>query len=868
MSRDPLPIDGRLEEIGSALVPGSTVLLQAPPGAGKTTQVPLTLLERFGAEGSILMLEPRRLAARAAAERLAAGLGEPLGQRVGYSVRLESRRSASTVLEVLTAGIFLRRLQKDPSLESVACVIFDEFHERGADAELALALVRQARALLRPELRLLVMSATLDLEPLASQLDEAQVISSPGRSHPVDCHHQVPRQGESLERQVLRGLEEHWLDAGGNGETVLVFLPGQREIRAVQRAVEASSWGGQLECCPLHGELSLAAQRRAIAPAAGDAGKLVLATSIAESSLTIEGVSLVIDSGLSRRNRFDPASAMDGLVTVPASLASGEQRLGRAGRLGPGRCLRLWSPGEQHRRPAFDNPEILEVDPLPIALELALWGTEAGEELPWLQPPPPAPLREARRFLRSVNAIDGSGRITAHGRAMAQLGVHPRLAHMLLLAQSRGWLELGCAVAVLVSERDPLIGKEVGCDLMRRLDWLRRGEPVSPNHRERKSQPDPRSIQIRRLVDQLRRQLNQIGPNAAKARPLPTPASETDEAIVSRLISWAFPDRISLARGERSGRFLMRNGRGAALSMDDPLAGAEALAIARIDGHGQDGRVWLAVALDPAVLEELVITDATSHRQVRWDRASERVRGECILQLDCLVLERSAWPEPDPASLRAAMVEGVRQMGLECLPWDQRSRQLQHRLSLAHRFLGEPWPDRRPECLESGLESWLTPYLNGIRSRQDLRRLDLETILWGDLSWEQRADLERWLPESLQVPSGRRIPIDYRSGSPVLAVKLQEMFGCACTPMLLRGNLPITVELLSPAGRPAAITTDLAGFWERGYGAVRRELRGRYPKHPWPEDPHQAVATQLTKAALGRLGTRAEGQAQPNRPSR
>jgi ATP-dependent helicase HrpB len=620
----------------------------------------------------------------------------------------------------------------------------------------------------------------------------------------------------------------------------------------VQRAVEATSWARGLECCPLHGDLPLAAQRRAIAPAPGGGAKLVLATSIAESSLTIEGVRLVIDSGLSRHNRFDPSSAMDGLVTIPSSQASGKQRCGRAGRLGPGRCLRLWSAAEQHRRPAFDIPELMLVDPLPIALELAQWGADRGDDLPWLQPPPSAPMEEARRFLQSLGAIDGDGMITRHGRAMAQLGLHPRLAHMLLLARSRGWLDLGCALAVLLSERDPLMRQEVGCDLMHRLDWLRQVEPDPPSPRGEKSDAEPQRRRMQRLVDQLRRQVNQIGAEAPLGSAQEALPPETEDVITSRLISWAYPDRISLRRGKGHGRFLMRNGRGALVRPEDPLAQAEGLAIACVEGHGQDGRVWLAVPLDPAVLEEHVINDASYQSRVSWDGAGQRVRGERILQLGALVLEHSAWPDPPPESTLAAMLEGVREVGLHCLPWNHRTRQLQHRLTIAHRFLGEPWPDRSPDMLEKELESWLQPHLIGMRSRQDLRKVDLEMALWGHLPWECRNDLDRWLPDNLLVPSGRSLPIDYRSGTPVLAVKLQEMFGCATTPELLGGQLPITIQLLSPAGRPAAITRDLASFWKEGYGEVRRELRGRYPKHPWPEDPHQGVATALTKAGLKR----------------
>ncbi|MFM7361818.1 MAG: ATP-dependent helicase HrpB [Cyanobium sp.] len=850
-----LPIDRHLEAITASLPPGATVLLQAPPGAGKTTRVPLALMESLGERDSILMLEPRRLAARGAAERMAAVLGESVGERVGYSVRLESRSSAATRLEVLTSGLYLRRLQADPALEGVACVIFDELHERAAELDLALALTRQARELLRPDLRLLLMSATLDLEPLAARLDGARVISSGGRSFPVEVLHQPPRPDERLEQQLLRALEQHWLDQRGKRETVLVFLPGQREIRDAERAILSRGWAADLECCALHGQLPLAAQRRAIAPAAAAAGKLVLATSIAESSLTIEGVRLVIDSGLSRISRFDPGTGMDGLVTVPASQASAEQRRGRAGRLAPGRCLRLWSPAEQQRRPPFELPELLQADPLPLALQLAAWGSGLGDDLAWLDPPPQAPLLEARRLLGELEALDDEGAITPHGRTMAALGLHPRLAHMLLRADGCGCLELACCLAVLIGERDPLDRRTAGSDLRLRLDWLRAG----------RGERGP----LLRLQAQLMRQVRACRSSAAGERDAPRgggrpPQREAEDLLVARLLSWAYPERLALGRGQQDGRFLLRSGRGARLPAEDPLAAEAALAIATVDGQGSDARVLLAVPLPVSLLEELADQEGVSESHARWDERSERVRCERVRRLGALELERHPWPIAEtgagaPASaeaaamaaaVRTAMEEGLRRLGIEALPWCRRSRRLQQRLALAHHHLGEPWPARDLEALANDPAGWLGPWLEGMRSRQDLQALDLIEALWGAVPWEQRSQLERLLPEDLPVPSGRRVPIDYSGSEPVLAMKLQEMFGATGTPTLLEGRLPVTVHLLSPAGRPGAITRDLAGFWRSGYAEVRRELRGRYPKHPWPDDPLKAVATALTKARL------------------
>lgn len=859
---DSLPIDRQLGAIAAALPAGATLLLQAPPGAGKTTRVPLHLLGHFGDEGRILLIEPRRLATRAAAERLAAGLGEPVGRRVGYSVRLESRTSAATRLEVLTAGLFLRRLQQDPALEGVACVIFDEFHERGADSDLALTLLRQARALLRPELRLLVMSATLDLAALAAPLDQAAVISSEGRSHPVELLHQPPRQGERLERQVQRALEEHWLPQRRRGDTALVFLPGRREIEQTLETIQACPWGEQVECLALHGQQPLADQARAIGNSAHPGGRVVLATSIAESSLTIAGVRLVVDSGLSRRNRFDPGSGMDRLLTLPASLASAEQRRGRAGRQGAGRCVRLWSPGSSIARPDFDPPELLVCDPLPVVLQLAAWGAGLGEELPWLDPPPRPALSEGRALLQQLAALDSEGRITRHGRAMARLGLPPRLAHMLLRAASAGCLDLACALAVLLSERDPLDARRVGCDLLQRLDWLRArpgeaGDLLAPGRASRRRELKTLQQQLQRqVVTTLAADPAMAGPGQQGGEPEALGATAAEERNAARLIGWAFPERIGLAREETSGRFLLRGGRGAWLSPEDPLAAASALAIAAADGQGREARIQLAVRLDPALLEELAEAEGDTVLEARWDADGERVRCERLLRLGALVLERSPWPGAGGEEVLAAMHEGLARMGLEALPWTPRSRNLQQRLALAHRHLGPPWPDRTWQTLSQHPGSWLGAALEGLRSRQDLRQLDLISALWGDLAWEQRQQLDRWLPERIPVPSGREVELDYSGEEPVLAVKLQELFGWKDHPCLLEGRLPVSVHLLSPAGRPAAISRDLASFWAGGYAEVRRELRGRYPRHPWPEDPAQAIATSLTKAGLERQSRR------------
>ncbi|NQV10146.1 MAG: ATP-dependent helicase HrpB [Cyanobacteria bacterium] len=851
-----LPIDEVLPDVLRQLTAGGTLLLQAPPGAGKTTRVPLALLEQFerqGTSGKILLLQPRRLAAKAAAQHLAAGLSEAAGDRVGYRVRLEHCCSAATRIEVITDGLFLRRLQGDPALAGVACVIFDEFHERRSEAELALVLLREARPLLAPELRLLLMSATLDLAPLACQLPEAELIRSRGASHPVDLLYQPPRERESLPQQLLRALERHWLDQRGIEDTVLVFLPGQREIGEALGSIRSRPWGEDLEAVPLHGSLSLAEQAAAIRPARHRSGKVVLASSIAESSLTIAGVRLVIDSGLTRRSCFNPRTGMDALVTTAASQASATQRQGRAGRLEPGRCIRLWSAAEQQRRRAFDPPGLQETDPLPVVLQLALWGAGLGEQLPWLEPPPRAALENGQALLQQLGGVERNGRISRHGKAMARLGLHPRLAHMLLQARQIGELPLACELAALLDGRDPLSLPELGCDLLLRLDWLR--------HKGANLQRQQRQLLRRQLEKQAREQPLPLEPQTGQSDRSPPAAERRPTAeSAAQLIGWAYPDRVALARPERGGRFLMRNGCGARVHSQDPLAGAEAMAIAAVDQVGKDARILLALPLSLAALEATAATAGQQLAVVRWDRQAQRVQAVRERRLDALVLDRSPWPDPPIEQVQAALLEGLREQGLSALPWTRSSRQLQERLCLARHHLGDSWPDRSDTALLETLSDWLTEQLPaGCRSLSDLSGINLPEALWSLQTWQRRQELDRLLPSQLVVPSGRSVALAYGNGEAVLAVKLQELFGSTLTPTVLEGRLAVTLHLLSPAGRPIQITRDLAGFWQGSYRQVRADLRGRYPKHPWPEDPLHATATALSQRRLAAAEGRAKG---------
>ena len=806
-----MPIDAALPALRAALAEQPAVVLEAPPGAGKTTRVPLDLLGApWLSDQKILLLEPRRLAARAAARRMAALLGQAEGETVGYRTRLETRISPQTRIEVVTEGILTRLLQADPALGGYGLVIFDEFHERSLQADLGLALTLQAQALLRPELRLLVMSATLDGAAVAALLGGAPRVTSEGRSFPVELRYlpgEAPLEAR-LEAAIRRALAE---TAG----SLLVFLPGTPEIRRLAARLERAGLPADVTVCPLYAGLEPAAQDAAIAAPPPGQRKIVLATRIAESSLTIDGIGAVIDSGLSRHTRFNPRTGMDGLVTVPVSQAAAAQRAGRAGRLGPGVCYRLWSEAEQARLPAQDVPEIAVADLAPLALELALWGVRDVQELAFLTPPPAAHLAQARQVLVALGALDEHHAITAHGRAMAALGLPPRLAHLLL----EGASDDACLLAALLAERDILRrtpGQALAADVELRLAALRSRRPGGDVDRAAFEA-------VLRLAQRLSRHL----PKRKAA------------AGAGALLALAFPDRIAQRRGR--GSYRLASGRGAVLDEADALAGAPFLVVAELDDVGDNARVRLAAAISAAELEAALGDQIETAEEVRVDAASGAVQARRVRRLGALLLAEEPLPKPSPAAMTAALLDAIARRGVAALPWSEADRQLRARVGWMRRL--EPdagWPDLTDAALEARLADWLGPFLTGVTRLDDLAGGPLHGALVAQLDHAQTRRLDAELPRELPI-NGRPRAIDYTADTPVLAVRLQDLFGQREAPRLAGGRVALVLHLLSPAGRPLAVTADLAAFWRGAYAEVRKQMRGRYPKHPWPEDPVSAA---------------------------
>jgi ATP-dependent helicase HrpB len=838
-----LPIHEVLPELRAQLANHEAVVLSAPPGSGKTTVAPLALLgEPWLAGRTILILEPRRLAARLAAGFMAGQLGEEVGKTVGYRVRFETKVSPATRVEVVTEGVLTRRMQDDPELAGVGLVIFDEFHERNLQGDLALALYLDVMGGLRDDLKLLVMSATLDTEGVSRLLGNAPVVLGTGRSYPVEVEYSTGGQllqphPREIAKQMAAAIHRALTEQPGD---ILAFLPGGAEIRYTQALLSSALPPVEIAIHPLYGDMSLGAQTAAVQPDRQGRRRIILATPIAETSVTIEGIHTVVDSGWKRSPQFDPNSGLSRLTTQRISHASAIQRAGRAGRLGPGHCYRLWSTGEDHGLKPFDPPEIMAADLSQLVLDLARWGVHTPDSLRWLDPPPAGHFAQAQSVLLDLGALDHQGRITPLGKKMAALPTHPRLGHMLLAAAEHDATDLASDLAALLSERDIIKGRDRSADIEDRLHALavfRADGPAAARALEADTDGCRRVIQTSK---QLREHL----PKSANKKDKKTPAASPGE-----LLALAFPDRIGQRRGEGRGQYKLTSGRGAVLPAHDRLASHEYLAVAELDAGKIEGRIFLAAPLSKESLTSLFPDRLQREDKVFWDEQSGMVKAQRLLRLDELVLEAAPLARPSAEAVQAALLSSIRTLGLTVLPWSDKARELQARLICMRLWQPEAgWPDLSDTCLLETLEQWLAPYLTGMRSLEQLKKLDLCAILAARLDWQQQSRLDREAPTHLTVPSGSRVKLRYTPGEPpVLAVRLQEMFGLADTPRVCNDTVPVLLHLLSPAQRPMQITQDLRGFWETAYHEVKKELRGRYPKHHWPDDPWQAQPTSRIK---------------------
>ncbi|MBI1210432.1 MAG: ATP-dependent helicase HrpB [Alphaproteobacteria bacterium] len=822
-----LPIEAVLPELKAKLARARAAVLEAPPGAGKTTLVPLALRDEPWAQGKkIIMLEPRRVAARAAAARMADLIGERVGETVGYRVRLDSKIGAKTRIEVVTEGLLTRRLQSDPALDGVGLLIFDEFHERSLNADLGLALALETQSALNENLKILVMSATLDGARVAKLLGDAPVIRSEGRLHPIDTRYVIPPTNVRIEHTVASVIHGALEETEGG---ILVFLPGEGEIRTVERLLADDPPRGAT-VLPLYGAMSPEAQDRAIRPLAGTR-KIVLATAIAETSLTIEDVRVVIDSGQQRLARYDPATGMTRLVTQRVSLASADQRRGRAGRVAPGVCHRLWSENETRALLPFTPPEILTSDLAPFALDLAAWGEHDASRLALLDPPPPATFAEAQELLRELDAIDTANVITPHGRAMLTFGAHPRLAHMMIKARDLSLGASGTALAAILGERDVIrTGRNArDADLRLRLEAFA-GDLDATND------VSADRGALARAREQARIWRGALGVKDARI----------DSNAAGRLTALAYPDR--LAKRRRPGSFRLANGRGAVLPDSDPLAAQDFLAVAALDGAGANARIHQAAPITLAEIEEIFAEHIQTTQVTAWDSRERVVIAREEEQLYALTLADRPLKKADPANIAAAVLTGIRELGLRSLPWTDDLEALRARTAFVRRLDPEAdWPDLSDDALSQSLEHWLQPFLQNVTRASDFGRIDLSGALSTLFDWEKKKRLDALAPTHITVPSGSHVRIDYSGETPVLAVRLQEMFGLADTPTVAGGRVPLTLHLLSPARRPVQVTRDLKSFWANGYPEVKRDLKGRYPKHHWPDDPWTATPTARAK---------------------
>jgi ATP-dependent helicase HrpB len=823
----PYPVLKIVDELRQHLSDGRITIVQAPPGAGKSTVLPIQLMdEKWLGKKKIVMLEPRRLAARSVAMRMASILNSEVGKTVGYRVRFDNKTSTETVIEVVTEGILTRMIQHDSALSNIGMVIFDEFHERSLHADLSLALCLQVQQIIRPDLRIMIMSATLDTEKISARLNNAAVVTSSGKQYPVAIQYipadqHTPITGHTL-TAIKKALQEHAGD-------LLVFLPGAGEINRVAEALQAS--GAQAEVYPLYGDLPFKKQQEAILPHPEGRRKIILATSIAETSLTIEGVGIVIDCGYSRVPKFNPRSGFTRLETVRVTKDSADQRAGRAGRLGPGVCYRLWSESIQANLVPQRIPEILEADLAPMMLELFAWGIRSVSELVWMTPPPPGAVNQALDVLKNLKATEG-GKITASGRAMVRLPIHPRLAHMMLEASAidpTSGVALATDLAALLEERDPL-SKETGADLTLRIEALRNW---------RKGERTNADLKVLGRIEKLAESWRNI-------MHVPVENTRVHDTMVGRLLMAAFPERIAKRTDMQNGRYKLANGRAAKLHANDPLIREPWLAVADLDEGVGEGKIFMATALS----EEDLLEQCTSREVVTWDYNRGMVTSNVEKHIGDLVV--SVMPmHRVPEELRIAEIcRVIREKGLSLLPWTDTHDIWQARvLSLKKWRPHEPWPDVSEEALLNSVQDWLPPFLNGVMKASDFQKLDLTAILNSILPWELATRLDALAPLKLPVPSGSLINVKYfqDSRSPVMEVRLQEVFGLTETPAVNEGQVKIILHLLSPGYKPVQVTQDLKSFWSNTYPEVRKELRMRYPRHSWPEDPWSAEPVRGAK---------------------
>ncbi len=819
----PLPIHAVLPELQESLANHRSVILAAEPGSGKTTIVPLALVnEPWLAGKKIIILEPRRLATRMAAKRMSELAGDTVGGLVGYRIRFDRKISPGTRIEVVTEGILTRMIQRDPELPGVGLVIFDEFHERSLQSDLALALCLDVLEL-RDDLKTMIMSATMDTSRVSRLLGGAPVISGKGRCFPVTTSYFPRPSTDFLIQRTVKAINRAMAEQDGD---ILVFLPGAGEIKAVQKQIN-----GDILCLPLYGDLPQKKQDLIFARA--DKRRVILSTPIAETSLTIEGVSVVVDSGLMKVPRFSPATGLTTLHTIPISKASADQRAGRAGRLAPGVCYRLWTMGEHHSKADFLPPEIVGADLAPLLLEVLQWGLTDPGELTWLDPPRPGPVNQARELLTQLGAVDEKGGLTDIGRQIASLPLHPRLALMLLRGREQGNGLLACRLAALLQNRDPFRGNnsERSVDIEDRLEILRLFEQKGPSLvRARGADPSL----CRRILQEAGQYQRLLGVDGGKQNPQES----------GTLLAFAYPDRIAMKKPDSS-QHLLSSGRGVILPVGDHLHQADFLLAANVDGGKKQGRIFLGAALS----RQEIIEDH-GHLLTRQDRVEwkdNRVDSTSILLLGSLELAREPLPAIDLHQIRHCLLAGIKQTGIDCLGRQKKSRELQARMQCAHDWGPDRWPDVSHDNLINNL-AWLEPYLDSITTLKQLKKLDLYPILLSLLSWQDQQKLDRLVPTHFQVPSGSKIRLLYQPGEPpILAVRLQEMFGATDTPRVFGGKIPVLIHLLSPAGRAIQVTRDLAGFWQNTYHEVKKELKGRYPKHFWPDDPLTAQATSRVR---------------------